>query len=89
MLRAGSSALAPLRLARRLATHVSQAAPVAAAIPPTRHDWAKTEIKEIYDTPLLELVFRAASVHRQHHDPAKIQLCTLMNIKSACLSRPF
>lgn len=30
----------------------------------------------------MELVYRAASVHRQWHDPERIQLCTLMNIKS-------
>ncbi|KAH9964494.1 biotin synthase [Russula dissimulans] len=48
----------------------------------SRHDWTKEEVKRIYDTPLLNLVFRAASVHRQHHDPTKVQLCTLMNIKS-------
>ena len=62
-------------LKRSLATHT-------AAAPPTRHDWTKEEVKRIYDAPLLDLVFRSASVHRQHHDPSKIQLCTLMNIKS-------
>ena len=84
MLRLGIPALSPLRgaLARGLATHVSQGA-AAAAAPRTRHDWTKREIQEIYDSPLLELVFRAAAVHRAHHDPRKIQLCTLMNIKSA------
>ena len=82
MLRAGSSVLVSVRLSRRLATHVSQAAHTV-AVPPTRHDWAKNEIQEIYDSPLLDLVYRAASVHRQYHDPKKIQLCTLMNIKSA------
>lgn len=25
---------------------------------------------------------KQASVHRMHHDPSRIQLCTLMNIKS-------
>jgi hypothetical protein len=39
-------------------------------------------VKEIFNGPLLDLVFRSASVHRQHHDPSKVQLCTLMNIKS-------
>ena len=82
MIRAGTSTLASFRLARRLATHVSQGAP-ASSVPPTRHDWSRKEIKEIYDGPLLDLVFRAAAVHRQYHDPKKIQLCTLMNIKSA------
>lgn len=48
---------------------------------PRRH-WSKPEIKEIYETPLLQLVFRAAEAHRVSHDPSKVQLCTLMNIKS-------
>ncbi len=74
---------APVWLSRGLATHVSQGAEVAnAALKATRHDWSKKEIQEIYDSPLLDLVYRAAGVHRQHHDPSKIQLCTLMNIKS-------
>ncbi|KAH7914504.1 hypothetical protein BJ138DRAFT_1143874 [Hygrophoropsis aurantiaca] len=47
-----------------------------------RHDWTRQEIQKIYDGPLLDLVFRASSVHRQHQDPSKIQLCTLMNIKT-------
>jgi biotin synthase len=72
-------------LRRALATHASAAPDVApAAAPVTRHDWARGEIQAIYDSPLLDLVFRAASVHRLHHDPSKIQLCTLMNIKGAC-----
>jgi hypothetical protein len=48
-----------------------------------RKYWTKQDIKDVYDAPLLELVFRAATVHRAHNDPSKIQLCTLMNIKSA------
>ncbi|KAI0034948.1 biotin synthase [Vararia minispora EC-137] len=67
-------------LRRGLATHAT-ADVVAAAPPKTRHDWMREEIQKIYDSPLLDLVFRASSVHRQHHDPGKIQLCTLMNIK--------
>lgn len=63
-------------LRRTLATHASLPASA------TRHDWTRQEIQNIYDTPLLDLVFRAAEVHRKHHDPSKIQLCTLMNIKS-------
>ncbi|KAK0245949.1 biotin synthase [Armillaria nabsnona] len=65
---------------RTLATHVSPAS--FPSSPVTRHDWTKQEIKQIYDSPLLDLVFRSASVHRQHHDPNKIQLCTLMSIKT-------
>ncbi|EGO05231.1 hypothetical protein SERLA73DRAFT_174264 [Serpula lacrymans var. lacrymans S7.3] len=48
----------------------------------SKQDWAREDIQKIYDHPLLDLVFRATNVHRQHHDPTKIQLCTLMNIKT-------
>lgn len=54
---------------------------------PQRHDWTRQEIQKIYDSPLLDLVFRASTIHRQNHDPSKIQLCTLMNIKSTLCSR--
>jgi hypothetical protein len=64
---------------RALATHASPPP----SIPSPKHLWTRQEIQQIYDGPLLDLVFRAASVHRQHQDPSKIQLCTLLNIKSA------
>jgi biotin synthase len=67
-------------LTRALATHASASSrPATSAL---RYDWKKEEIQKIYDTPLLELVFRAASVHREHNDATKVQLCTLMNIKT-------
>lgn len=47
-----------------------------------RHDWSRPEIQKIYDGALMETIFRAANVHRMHHDPSRIQLCTLMNIKT-------
>ncbi|QRW00243.1 biotin synthase [Ceratobasidium sp. AG-Ba] len=52
----------------------------AEAAPPLR--WTRDEISKIYHGPLLDLVFRAATAHRQHFDPTKVQLCTLMNIKT-------
>ena len=33
-----------------------------------RHDWNRCEIQAVYDTPLMELVYQAATVHRQFHD---------------------
>ncbi|TFK57482.1 biotin synthase [Heliocybe sulcata] len=69
------------RLARSLAT-VNYVSPSESMPINARYDWSRREIQEIYDSPLLDLVFRAASVHRQHHDPSKVQLCTLMNIKT-------
>lgn len=47
-----------------------------------RHDWTLDEIKEIYNTPLLELVYRAATVHRKYQDTAEVQVCTLLSIKT-------
>ena len=47
-----------------------------------RHDWTRDEIKKIYDTPLLDLVFHAATVHRQFNETAEVQVCTLLSIKT-------
>jgi biotin synthase len=47
-----------------------------------RHDWTPGEIRALYDLPFPELVYRAQTVHRQYHDPAKVQLCSLLSIKT-------
>ena len=44
--------------------------------------FTSTSLRELYDLPLPELLFRAQTVHRQHHDPAGVQLCTLQSIKT-------
>ena len=50
-----------------------------------RHDWTAAEIRALHDLPLPELIFRAQTVHRRHHDPSAMQLCTLLSIKTgAC-----
>lgn len=41
-----------------------------------------TAIRDIYELPFPHLIFRAQEVHRRHHDPAGIQLCTLQSIKT-------
>ncbi|KAH7001356.1 hypothetical protein EDB80DRAFT_89890 [Ilyonectria destructans] len=53
---------------------------VSAAQP--RHDWTKEEIAAIYYQPLMELTYQSSTVHRRFHNPAEVQLCTLMNIKT-------
>ncbi len=40
------------------------------------------ELRTIYDLPLPDLVFRAMQVHRTHHDPADVQRCALLSIKT-------
>ncbi|CDR37844.1 CYFA0S01e18228g1_1 [Cyberlindnera fabianii] len=44
--------------------------------------WSREQIKEIHSTPLMNLMFAAQTQHRRFHDPTKVQLCTLMNIKT-------
>ena len=46
------------------------------------HHWLKEEIQETYNSPLLELIYRAASVHREHHVASQIQVCSLISIKT-------
>jgi biotin synthase len=48
----------------------------------TRHNWTKEEILEIYNKPLMELLYEAATVHRLHHDPNTVQVSTLVSIKT-------
>ena len=47
-----------------------------------KHDWTKQEILEIYNKPLMELLYEAATVHRQFHDPNTVQVSTLLSIKT-------
>ncbi|MDZ7751685.1 MAG: biotin synthase BioB [Gammaproteobacteria bacterium] len=56
--------------------------PVITTAPAFRHDWQRDEIVALFQRPLLDLVFQAQAVHRQHHRPNHIQLSTLLNIKS-------
>lgn len=42
-------------------------------------------IAQIYHQPLPDLLFEAQRIHREHHDPHAVQLCTLCSIKTgAC-----
>jgi biotin synthase len=47
-----------------------------------RYDWSVSEIEAIYTTPLPDLVFRAQTVHREHHAPNEVQGCILLSIKT-------
>jgi biotin synthase len=40
------------------------------------------EIKEIYNMPLLELIYKAATVHREFQDTGEVQVCTLLSVKT-------
>lgn len=47
-----------------------------------RNDWTREEIAEIYNSPVLELMYKAATVHRQHNNPQEVQVCTLLSVKT-------
>jgi biotin synthase len=47
-----------------------------------RHDWTLPEVRAIHDLPLLELVYRAQTVHRITFGDPKVQLCSLLSIKT-------
>jgi biotin synthase len=47
-----------------------------------RNQWTIEEIRGIYNSPLLELIYRAATVHRQNQNVAEVQVCTLLSIKT-------
>lgn len=47
-----------------------------------RHNWTTQEILEVYHTPLLELIYRAASLHRIHHNPREVQVSALLSVKT-------
>lgn len=48
----------------------------------SRHDWSKEELLEIYNKPLLSLIYEAATVHRQWHKADEVQLSTLLSVKT-------
>lgn len=47
-----------------------------------RHNWTKEEILDIYNKPLMELLYEAATIHRINHDPNTVQVSTLLSIKT-------
>jgi biotin synthase len=49
---------------------------------PLRHDWSVTEIDALFDLPFMELVYQAASIHRQFFDPLEVQLSQLLSVKT-------
>ncbi|TBR12948.1 MAG: biotin synthase BioB [Lysobacter sp.] len=53
------------------------------AVPaPPRHDWSRDEVLALFELPFTELLHRAGSVHRQHFDPAEVQVSTLLSVKT-------
>ncbi len=47
-----------------------------------KHDWTKEELLAIYNRPLMQLVFDAATVHRHWQKPDEVQISTLLSVKT-------
>lgn len=48
----------------------------------TRHDWTVAEALGLFQLPFNELLFRSATVHRQHFNPNEVQVSQLCSIKT-------
>jgi len=47
--------------------------------------WTRQQVTDLFALPFNDLIFQAASVHRTHHDANKVQLSSLLSIKTgAC-----
>ncbi|MGB3181924.1 MAG: biotin synthase BioB [Cyclobacteriaceae bacterium] len=47
-----------------------------------RNNWTREEIAEIYNQPIMELIYQGATAHREFHDPNEVQVCTLLSVKT-------
>jgi biotin synthase len=47
-----------------------------------RHDWSLTEVEALFELPFMDLVFRAAQVHRMWFDATEVQLSQLLSVKT-------
>ena len=48
----------------------------------SRHDWSVEEIQEILDSPLMDLLWRAQGVHRAANPGYRVQLASLLSVKT-------
>ena len=47
-----------------------------------RHDWKHKEVIDLFALPFNDLIFKAATTHRENHDPNAVQISTLLSIKT-------
>ena len=47
-----------------------------------RHDWSREEVRTLFNTRLVDILFQAQAAHRQYFEPGEVQLCQLLSIKT-------
>ncbi|MEM9929563.1 MAG: biotin synthase BioB [Bacteroidota bacterium] len=45
-------------------------------------NWTLDQVRELHQQPFMDLVFRAATVHREYHNPNEVQVSNLLSIKT-------
>ena len=53
-----------------------------------RPRWTLSQVTELFEKPLLDLLFEAQQVHRQQFDPRQVQVSTLLSIKTGACPEP-
>ncbi|NOL49973.1 biotin synthase BioB [Pelistega europaea] len=48
----------------------------------TKNIWSTKQVLELFELPFMDLLYRAQQVHREYHDPHKVQLSSLLSIKT-------
>jgi biotin synthase len=48
----------------------------------TMHRWSVDDIVALYEMPFNDLMFKAQTIHREHHDANGVQVSTLLSIKT-------
>ncbi len=52
------------------------------AVATLRHDWSQAEIEALFALPFADLLYRAQGLHRGIFDPNRVQMSTLLSIKT-------
>ncbi|OHX64994.1 biotin synthase BioB [Flammeovirga pacifica] len=47
-----------------------------------RNNWTKEEVAEIYNMPLMELMYKASVIHKEFQKTGEVQVCTLLSVKT-------
>ena len=62
------------------ASSLAQVAPLQQSSTPRK--WLLDEVLALYDMPLMDLIWRAQGVHREHFDPNAVQRSALLSVKT-------
>ena len=66
----------------RIRLNAPLAAPQLAALSARQGPWTVEAVQALLDLPLPDLLYRAQTLHREHHDPTRVQLSALLSIKT-------